>query len=298
MIPILFGVALLTFLLFTIFGEDPVRLALGNHASEEAMALLRHKWGLDKPYYMQFLDFLRQIVTFDYGVSYSSGENLTGLFKEGALVSFSLMAPPFFVGTIINLAISALIAHYRGSLFDRQSRVIVIVSMSISYLVYIIAFQYFFAFKLDLFPIQGFEWESAVSYLALPWIIIMIVSFGPDVRIYRTVFLDETKSDYIRTARAKGASESRVLFVHLMKNVMIPVLTNTVVAIPFLILGAFLMERFFGLPGIGDLMITAINEGDFPILKAVTMLSAIMYAMFNLLTDVLYAVVDPRVKLS
>jgi peptide/nickel transport system permease protein len=299
MIPILFGVALLTFCLFTIFGEDPVRVALGRHATPEAMAELRHRWGMDKHIVLQFWDFLKQIVTFDYGRSFSSGENLTEIFAKGALVSLALTAPPFFVGTIINVALALIIAYYRGSWVDRFSTAILIVSLSISYLVYIIAFQYFFAFKMGWFPIQGFSWGiEAFSYLALPWIIMIIVGMGEDIRIFRTVFLDETRSDYVRTARAKGAREGRVLFVHILKNAMIPILTNTVVSIPFLITGAFLMERFFSLPGIGDLLITAVNEGDFPILKAMTMLTALMYAGFNLITDLLYALVDPRVQLS
>jgi peptide/nickel transport system permease protein len=299
MVPILLGVAFLTFALFTIFGEDPVVLALGNHASAESIAELQHRWGLDQPLYMQFLDFLKQIVTFDYGESYSTGENITEIFSQGALVSLTLTAPPFILGTLVNLVIAMYIAYHRGSVADKVATVIFIISMSISYLVYIIAFQYILAYQMDLFPIQGFEWGvETFSYLGLPWLIMIIVAMGPDIRVYRTVFLDETKSDYVRTARAKGASENSILFIHVMKNAMIPVLTNTVVAIPFLIMGAFLMERFFSLPGIGDTMITAINEGDFPILKALTMLTAILYAGFNLLTDLMYAVVDPRVQLD
>ena len=159
--------------------------------------------------------------------------------------------------------------------------------------------QYLFAFKLDLFPIQGYEpGLESIEYLALPWIIILIVSLGPDVRLYRTIFLDQVKADYVRTARAKGASESRILFVHLLKNAMIPVLTNSIIVIPFLIMGAFVMERFFSIPGIGDIIISAINDGDFPIIKGTTMLSAILYTICLILTDVLYAFVDPRIKLN
>lgn len=299
MIPILLGVALLTFLLFTVFGEDPVRMTLGNHATPEAIAALQAKWGLDQPLHLQFLDFLRQIVTFDYGESYSSGEKLTDMFQQGAIVSLALTIPPFVIGTIISVVISMMIAYNRGGVLDKFSTVFTIGMMSVSYLVYIIILQYVFTYQIEIFPIQGFQygWEAPV-YLALPWIIMMIVSIGPDIRVYRTVFLDETKSDYIRTARAKGATENRVLFVHLFKNAMIPILTNTMVSVPFLLMGAFLLERYFSLPGIGSIMINAINEGDFPILKAMTILTAFLYSLFNLLTDVMYAVVDPRVKLG
>ncbi len=299
MIPILFGVALLTFCLFSLFGEDPVLVALGQHASKSAVLELQHKWGLDLPLWQQFFNFLYQVITFDYGYSFSSGESLTDIFSEGALVSLSLTAPPFMIGLVLNLIIAMIIAHYRGSLLDKYSRVLFIVAMSISYLVYIIVCQYFFAYKYELFPIQGYEEGlESINYLVLPWIIIMLVSMGPDIRVYRTIFLDESGADYIRTAKAKGVDNSRLLFVHLFKNAMIPVLTNTVVAIPFLITGAFVMERYFGIPGIGDITITAINEGDFPIIKAMTMLIALLYSIFNLLTDLTYALVDPRVKLS
>lgn len=299
MIPIIIGVAALVFVLFTTVGEDPARVALGQHATAEAIAELRASWGLDQPLWLQFLDFLRQIVTFDYGRSYNTGEPLTEAFRQGAVVSLSLTVFPYVLGTLTNVSLALLIAYYRGSFFDRFSTALFVASMSISYLVYIIAFQYFLAYQADWFPINGYEagWNG-IAYLALPWIIIMVVTAGPDIRIYRTVFLDETKADYVRTAFAKGASETRVIFRHILKNALIPILTHVVIGIPFLILGAFLMERFFSIPGVGDLMITAINTGDFPVLKGLTVLIAIAYALFNLITDLLYALVDPRVQLS
>lgn len=299
MIPTLFGVALLTFLLFSVFGEDPVRFALGNHASEASIQALRQQWGLDQPLHLQFLDFLKQIITFSYGKSFSSGEELSTLFKQGAWISLSVTAPPFIIGTFINLALALIIAYYRESWLDRTSRFLFIAAMSVSYLVYIIFLQYVFAYKLEWFPIQGYKpGLASIEYLALPWIITILVSMGPDIRIFRTIFLDQTKAEYIKTARAKGLDEDRILFIHLFRNALIPILTHTVIAIPFLITGAFVMERYFSIPGIGDLTITAINEGDFPIIKAMTMLSAILYASFNLLTDILYAWADPRIKLS
>jgi peptide/nickel transport system permease protein len=192
-----------------------------------------------------------------------------------------------------------LIAFYRGSLFDRVSTIVFVAGMSISYLVYIIAFQYLLAFQFDWFPISGYATGvDSVQYLLLPWIIILVVAAGPEIRVYRTVFLDETKADYVRTAFAKGLGSGRVLFKHILKNAMIPILTNMVIGIPFLILGAFLLERFFSIPGLGDILINAINTGDFPIIKGLSVLIAIAYSFFNLLTDVLYAFVDPRVQLS
>lgn len=299
MIPIILGVSLLVFFLFTAVGEDPVRLALGNHATPEAIANLKAKWGLDQPLYIQYLDFLRQIVTLDFGESFTSGDKLSEIFAQGAIVSLSLTVPPFVMGLVINLSIAVLIAFYRGSWIDRYSTFLFVAGMSISYLVYIMAFQYFFGFILGWFPINGYvPGFEAVPYLILPWIIIMVVSAGPDIRLFRTVFLDETKADYVRTAFAKGCAPWQVMFKHIMKNAMIPILTYTVINIPTLILGAFLMERFFSIPGTGDILITAINNGDFPIIKALTVLIAICFTAFNLITDLLYAYVDPRVQLD
>ena len=299
MIPIVFGVALLVFLLFTTVGEDPVRVALGPHATPAAIHDLTVKWGLDKPLPIQFLNFLGQIVHFDFGVSFNSGERLSTLFAHGMLVSLSLTAPPYFIAILLYVSLSLLIAYYRGTWFDKFSRFFFVGMMSITYLVYIIFFQWLLAFKVGIFPIRGYEYGlSAIEYLALPWIIFLINSAGPDIRMYRTIFLDEIKADYVKTARAKGAKEWSVLFKHVLKNAMIPILTYTIIGIPYLILGAFLMERFFSIPGIGDLMINAIQTGDFPILKGLTITVAIGYSFFNLLTDLLYAYVDPRVKLG
>ncbi len=299
MVPVLLGVAALVFSLFNTVGEDPVRVALGQHATPESIADLKAQWGLDQPLYKQFVDFLVQIATFDYGRSYDTGEKLSDMFAAGAPVSLSLTLPPFVIGLILNVSLGLLIAYYRGSWLDRFSTALFIGAMSISYLAYIIGFQYVLAYRMDWFPISGYEpGIEGLQFLLLPWIIYLVVSVGPDVRMYRTVFLDETSADYVRTARAKGVSENRMLFGHVLKNAMIPIVTYSMVAVPFLILGAFLMERYFSLPGIGDLMITAINNGDFPVLKGLTMLIAMGYSLIVLLTDIVYAWVDPRVSLS
>ncbi|MGF1604290.1 MAG: ABC transporter permease [Thermosynechococcaceae cyanobacterium] len=297
LIPTILSVALLVFLLFTVVGDDPVRVALGKYATPETIADLQAKWGLDQPLWKQFLDFLRQIVTFDYGESFVTGDTLSESFSQGAWVSLSLTLPPLILGLLINVPLAMGVAYYRDTWFDRSATALAVMAMSVSYLVYILAFQYFLAFKFDWFPINGYEASEPIRYLALPWLIAIIVAIGPDIRIYRTIFLNEIQANYVRTARAKGLSEKRVLFVHLLKNAMIPILTFTIVAVPFLILGAFVMERFFSIPGLGNLLITAINNGDQPVLKGLTMYITIAYSLFNLLTDVLIAYVDPRVKL-
>jgi peptide/nickel transport system permease protein len=298
-VPTVLGVALLTFLLFNAFGPDPVRVALGQHATPSAIENLRQQWGLDKSLPLQFLDFLRQIVTFDYGKSFVTGEDLGQQLKAGALVSLSVTAPPFIVGGIVNVALALVIARWREGLLDKTSRALFIAGMSISGLVYVLVLQYVLAFMLGWFPISGYvAGVEAVAYLALPWIILLVISMGPDIRLYRTLFLDEANADYVRTARSKGASEGRVLLRHVLPNAWIPIITNNVTSLPFLILGSFLMERFFSIPGIGSLTIDALARGDLPILKAVTVLSAIALVLFNLLSDLLYAWADPRVRLT
>jgi peptide/nickel transport system permease protein len=298
-VPTVLGVALLTFLLFNAFGPDPVRAALGNHATPEAIELLRRQWGLDQPLTAQFLAFLGQIVSFDYGTSFVTGEDLGQQLKAGALVSLSVTAPPFIVGGLVNIGLALFIARWRDGLVDKATRALFIAGMSISGLVYVLVLQYLLAFKLGWFPISGYvRGPEAVLYLALPWLILLLLQMGPDIRLYRTLFLDEANADYVRTARSKGAGEGRVLWRHVLPNAWVPIITANVTNIPFLILGSFLMERFFSIPGIGSLTIDALSRGDLPILKAVTVLSAIALVLFNLLSDLLYAWADPRVRLS
>lgn len=299
MIPILFGVTLLIFTLYTYFGEDPARVALGAHATPAKIEALRQAWGLDRPFLVQYGSFLKEIITMDFGRSYVNGQKLSEMFREGALVSLAVTIPPFLMGTLLNIVIAMLVVWYRGSLFERGMSLIFTGAMSVSYLVYVLFFQYVLAYQFDWFPISGYlPGTAAITYLTLPWIIQMIVMLGPDVRLYRSIFLDEVKADYVRTARAKGLSEEKVMFKHVLKNALIPVLTYTVIEVPFLIMGAFVVERFFGIPGIGDLLVSSVSSGDFPVIKGLTVMIAVAYALFNLLTDVLYAAVDPRVKLS
>ena len=299
MIPILLGVTALIFLLFTYFGEDPARVALGAHATPAKIAALHAKWGLDKPLIVQYLQFWREILTADFGRSFVSGERLSSMFAQGASVSLSLTLPPFLMGTALNLCVAMLLAWYRGGVFDRFMSVVFTACMSVSYLVYVILGQYFLAYKFDLFEINGFiPGARGLTFLFLPWIILMVVSFGPDVRLYRTIMLEEIKSDYVRTARAKGLSEKQVMRKHVLRNALIPVLTYTVVEVPFLVMGAFVLEKYFSIPGLGDLLVSSVSTGDFPVIKGVTVMIAVTYSVFNLLTDLLYAAVDPRIKLS
>ena len=167
-------------------------------------------------------------------------------------------------------------------------------------LAYILFGQYWFAYKWGMFPISGFQpgFPEMISYIALPVIITVVLSIGGELRFYRTVMLDEIHQDYIRTARSKGLSERVVMFKHVLKNAMIPIITNVVIEIPFLVTGSILLENFFGIPGLGNQIVEAINTSDFPVIKAQTIIFSLLYCVFNLLTDILYSLVDPRVSLK
>ncbi len=299
-IPTIFGVALIVFILFNLVGGDPTYQMVGRHANAQQIEELRHEYGFDQPKYIQFSHYLKQIVTFDYGRSYATKQPINQMILNGIGPSLSLMLPSFFVTTILAVSTALLVAYFRGRAIDKICVIISVFGMSISMLAYILFGQYFFAYKMGWFPISGYEttWPECFQYIALPMIIFIIVSLGYDVRFYRTAILEEVNQDYVRTARAKGLSESAILFKHVLKNSMIPIITNVVIEIPLLILGAFLLESFFGIPGLGSITIDAVHNSDFPVIKAMTTLVAILYVIGNLATDILYTFVDPRVSLK
>lgn len=300
MIPVLLGVSLVIFVLFNLIGGDPTAVLLGKNANARAMAELREQLGLNKPLFMQYLDVVKSAFTFDFGRSWATKQEITYMIKQGAYPSLCLTIPAFVISTILSLLISLVVAFYRGKGIDLFVRFLCIAGMSISALTYILAFQWIFAFELGWFEISGFEYgfPDFIPYIALPAIIWIILSLGPDVRFFRTVILDEIYQDYVRTARAKGLSEVSILLKHVLRNAMIPIITYVVIQIPFLILGALLLESFFGIPGLGGITLNALNSSDFPVIKAMAILSSVIYILFSLLSDILYTFADPRVKLK
>lgn len=299
LLSVLLGVALLTFTMFTLFGEDPARNALGLYATAQDIMELRVYWGLHLPVYEQFLLFIKQIILFDFGNSYSTGESVVAMFKNGVLVSLALTLPPYLVSLLLSICLALLVGFYKHSFFDRSVCFIMIISSCFSYLVYVIAFQYFLAYKLELFPIQGYRdgW-AGVTYFLAPWLISIVASLGGEVRVFRSFVVEESKAGYIGVLKAKGLNEVRIWLVHILKNTVCPILTRISVDAPFLISGAFILERYFSIPGVGDMMIVAIEEGDFPVIKGMTMLVTIVYAVLHLVLDVLCAVIDPRIELN
>jgi peptide/nickel transport system permease protein len=301
MIPTILGVILLIFFLFNWVGGDPAYILAGKMPNPEQIANIRTQLGIDQPYYVQLWIFIKQIVTFDFGTSWSTGESVSHVILTRLGPSLTILIPLTVLQTFFAVALALAIAFVRGSLTDRMVMAACTISMSISILVYIILFQYWFAYKLNFFPVQG--WgdhlsENLFHYSLLPILIMLVVSLAPSLRLYRTFVLDEINQDYVRTARAKGLGESRILWVHVLRNAAIPMITDVMSSLPSLLIGAFLIERFFGIPGIGREVILAVERSDFPVIKAITIYVAMATMIFNLLADLMYQAVDPRVQLK
>lgn len=300
MIPVMLGVSAIIFVLFNLVGGDPAAMLLGKHATVQQINELREQLGLNKPLFEQYLDVVKSAFTFDFGRSWATRQQISDMILQGAWPSLSLTVPAFVVSTVLSLLLSLVVAYYRGKGIDLFIRFFCIAGMAISGVVYIMFFQYFFAYKLGWFEISGYDpsFPDMFAYTILPGIIWIVLSLGPDVRFFRTIILDEIYQDYVRTARAKGLGGVQVLLKHVLRNALIPIITYVVIQIPFLILGALLLESFFSIPGLGGITLNALNSSDFPVIKAMAILSAVAYVVFSLITDVLYTLVDPRVRLK
>lgn len=300
LIPVLLGVSLIIFILFNLIAGDPTAVLLGKNATARQMEELRQQLGLNKPLIEQYFDIVKSAFTLDFGYSWATKQKISEMIIQGAYPSLCLSIPAFLIATVLSLIISLIAAYYRGKGIDLFIRILCIAGVSISALAYILFFQYFFAFKLGWFEISGFEegFPDFIPYIALPATIFILLSLGPDVRFFRTVILDEIYQDYVRTARAKGLSEIFILLKHVLKNALIPIITYVIIQVPSLILGALLLENFFSIPGLGGITLNALNSSDFPVIKAVAILSSIFYIILNLITDILYTYADPRVKLK
>ena len=300
-VPTLLGVVLLVFFLFNWVGGDPAYLLAGKMSNPEQIENIRRQLGVDQPYYVQLWIFIQSIATGDFGVSWATNERVSDIFATRLGPSLTVLVPMLIIGTLMAMAAAMLVAYVRGSMTDRAIMIGCTVGQSISILVYIFVFQYVFAYQLGWFPVQGWGISFAqnlLSYSALPIIVGIIVALAPDTRLYRTFFLDEINQDYVRTARAKGMSEARVMWLHVLRNAAIPIVTNVLIQLPGLLAGAFLIERFFSIPGIGREVILAVERSDFPVIKAVTIYVAVATMTVNLVADLLYKALDPRVQLK
>ena len=301
MVPTLLGVILLVFFLFKFFGGDPVEILAGLKASPEQLDALRVQLGLDKSVWEQLWIFTKQIFTFDWGKSWTTNEAISNIFATRLPATLTIMVPILVLEVLLAIVAGLAVAYVRGSLTDRLVMVITTVALSISFLVYIVVGQYLFGFVLGWFPVQGWTnsvWTNLIVYAPLPVFLAVLVSLAPQTRLYRSFFLDEISQDYVRTARAKGLGESTIMFRHVLRNAMIPILTNVATGLPGVFIGSFLIEVFFSIPGLGREILTAVNRSDYPVIQAATVYLAALTMVINLMTDVLYKWVDPRVTLK
>lgn len=301
MIPTLLGVVLFVFALFKFAGGDPAEILAGLNATPEQVDAIRQQLGLNEPWYQQLWIFLQQIATFDWGKSWATQEQVSHIFTTRLPATLTVMAPILLLDTLLAIPIALGVAYVRGSLTDRTLMVVTTVALSISFLVYVIVGQYVFGFQLGWFPVQGWSdstWTNLTTYAPLPVLLAVMVGVAPQTRLYRSFFLDELGQDYVRTARAKGLAERPVLFKHVLRNAMIPILTNVGLALPGIFVGSFLIEVFFSIPGLGREVLLAVNRSDYPVIQAATVYLAMLTMLINLATDLLYKVVDPRVVLK
>ncbi len=313
-IPILIGVNLLTFSLYFLVNspDDMARMHLGaKYITQEGIDKWKSERGYDKPLfynateesYKKFSDTIFynksvKLFLFDFGNA-DNGRNIGFDISQRMWASLAYAIPVFLVGMLVYISFALLLVFFRATYVDLWGVIICVIMMSVSAIIYIIAGQYLVGKILLLVPISGYgAGLSAVKFLILPVIIGIVAGLGSSSRWYRTIFLEEINRDYVRTARAKGLSELRVLFSHVLKNAMIPILTGAVVAIPLLFMGSLLMESFFGIPGLGSYTIDAIQSQDFAIVRAMVFLGSVLYIIGLVLTDISYTFVDPRVRLN
>ncbi len=313
-IPILIGVNLITFTLFFVVNtpDDMARMQLGiKRVTPEAIEKWKHERGYDKP--LMFNDseegtakFTRTIFfeksaamfAFDFGRA-DDGRDIAHEIKSRMLPSLAIALPVFLLGLIVYITFALVMAFFRATYVDFWGVVLCVALMSISSLFYIIGGQFLISKLWHLVPISGYGGGlDAGKFLVLPVIIGVISSAGANTRWYRTIFLEEMSKDYVRTARAKGLPESIVLFRHVLRNAMIPILTGAVVVIPLLFLGSLIAESFFGIPGLGSYTIDAINSQDFAVVRAMVFLGSLLYIIGLILTDISYTLVDPRIRLE
>jgi peptide/nickel transport system permease protein len=313
-IPILIGVNVLTFALFFVVNtpDDIARIHLGiKRVTPEAIQKWKAERGYDKPLLFNasapgiekitdtiFFQKSARMFVFDFGRA-DDGRDIGYEIRKRMWPSLAVAVPVFLLGLITFVTLALTVAFFRATYIDFWAVVLCVALMSISALFYIIGGQYLVSKAWHLVPISGFgDGLTAAKFLVLPVIIGVLASVGANTRWYRTIFLEEISKDYVRTARAKGLSEGRVLFRHVLQNAMIPILTGVVVVIPTLFLGSLLIESFFGIPGLGSYTIDAIHAQDFAIVRAMVFLGSVLYIVGLIFTDISYTLVDPRIRLE
>ena len=298
MIPTLGGVVLLVFALFHFFGGDPAVIIAGQGASAARVVAIRHELGLDEPWWYQLGVFVREVVTFDWGRSWATNESVAHLFLTRLPATLTIMLPLLLLTVLLSIPLALVVARLRGTAVDRAVMVATTLALSVSFLVYVIVGQWLFGFVLGWFPVEGWSDSTFVNlrvFAPLPVLLAVLVSLAPQIRLYRSFFLDEIGQDYVRTARAKGVGEGAIMLRHVLRNALIPILTDIAVQLPGILIGSFLLEVFFSIPGLGREVLLAVNRSDYPVIQAVTIYLALLTMLVNLGTDILYKLADPRV---
>ena len=305
-VPTTFGILVLTFVLFNVVGGSPAETLLGKNASAESVAAFNRKYGYDKPLLIgagpglagrldsQFFRFVGDLARGDLGYSIELDEPVASVLKRGVGPSLSLTVPILLGGVALALMLAMVAASARGGAADRAILVGSTALMSVNYVVWVLAGQFFLSYKAGLFPVWGYQ---GAAYLVLPVAIGILSSLGTDVRFFRAAILDEIYRPYVLTARSKGLSGTAVLVRHVLPNALIPIVTYVSLSIPYLFTGSLLLESFFGIPGLGSVSINAIHSADMAVVRAVVVIGALLYQFVNLATDLLYAVLDPRMRI-
>jgi peptide/nickel transport system permease protein len=290
----------LLFALFFVYAKpaDIARRAVGEKAPPEVLARWVTEHGYDRPWPVQLRDHYWKMLTFDFGRSDRDGAPIAKRLREGAGPSLSFTMPAFVLSLLLGVGISLFVAYFRGTAIDRLGVVIAVLMMSVSVLLYIIGGQFLFGKLLSWFPISGWDPDPNMiaRFLAMPVAIYALAGLGGEVRFNRTLFIEETSRDYVRTARAKGAGDAQVMVRHVLRNALIPILTHVVTAIPFLFTGSLLIESFFGIPGLGSITVDAIEGNDFATLRVMVYIGALLFTVFQIVTDFAYQLADPRVR--
>lgn len=312
-IPVYLCIVLLVMALLRV--KDPVPAMLGKNATEEQYQSKKKELGLDQPFFVQYGKLLGEIFTlqFDRKMWSQKGMSVGEQLQSAIIPSLMLTVPALILTSILSVCVGMISAFFRGRIVDKTLVILAVLGMSVSFLVYIIFGQYFGSFVLSeslgrpVFAIHGYEplvenWrlkpENWFFYMLLPVMISVIVSMGYDTRFYRAVIVEETGQDYITTARSKGAGRLKIMFVHVLRNAMIPIITRIMITLPFLVTGSILLESFFGIPGMGNVLLAAINNNDFPVIEVFVSVFAGLFILSIITTDVLYAIFDPRVRLQ
>jgi len=301
-VPILLGVVAITFFLDNVMMSPDAKASrvLGPKARGEQRREWIHNRGLDQPIPQQFVRYIGNLATGKFGTSWVTGREVREIFVTGAGPSLCITVPGFIAAFLASVGVALFQVFIRNSPLDRGLTIVSIALMSLPTMVYVIFAQAFLALALCYFPAYGFSFDglNVFRFIALPVCIFILINVGYDARLYRAIFLEEIGQDYVRTAQAKGVSNPRVLAVHVFKNGLIAIITLVVAELPKLILGSLLIESLFGIPGLGNVLVQAIQTGDQPVVMTSVFLGSVLYLAALILTDICYALADPRIRLS